>query len=472
VNDKILTVSMTEDGYARVDRADLEYPYCAVSPASIYGGTVSEGELTVSIPSTYTYATTSSGKQNLQTPMSAYAASGSNQLKFYHLTAALIVHVQNDFGIDVEVTSIVVSSETNKLCGNLTYSMRANGVFVRTATASSDAEKSVTMNFPTNSLVLASGQSKDVMIPVLPVTNNQFTIVVNARSTSDPSATYQFNRKQGHPSNLDRTDMGYAPAVFGGRFSVSSGTVVRFSPGNLQYQASTSTWRFAPNQYDVCWNDNANIASDYSGWIDLFGWGATGYYTQPYHTSTEYGDYKVHYVSDDMYGAYADGDWGHNAISNGGNATNLWRTLSSTEWDYLLNSRPGVSYSASVDVTDARYSYVKVADINGIMLFPDEFDGAGLRSLLPTNVNNALPWGVGKEYSAAEWKLMEMRGCVFIPVAGWRNGPTFNGNQYGRYWTGNVNGQYAVSVNFQSNVNVEITSSNRFNGYSVRLVRK
>ena len=33
-------------------------------------------------------------------------------------------------------------------------------------------------------------------------------------------------------------------------FSVSDDLQVRFSRGNLQYQASTNTWRFAENQYD------------------------------------------------------------------------------------------------------------------------------------------------------------------------------------------------------------------------------
>lgn len=47
---------------------------------------------------------------------------------------------------------------------------------------------------------------------------------------------------------------------------------VYFSQGNLQYQASTNTWRFANNQYDYVGSANSNISSSNSGWIDLFGW--------------------------------------------------------------------------------------------------------------------------------------------------------------------------------------------------------
>ena len=62
-----------------------------------------------------------------------------------------------------------------------------------------------------------------------------------------------------------------------GHFSVSETLLVRFSQGNLQYQASTGTWRFAESQSDYIGEGNANIGESYDGWIDLFGWGTSGY---------------------------------------------------------------------------------------------------------------------------------------------------------------------------------------------------
>ena len=122
--------------------------------------------------------------------------------------------------------------------------------------------------------------------------------------------------------------------VLPGSFSVSATQQVHFSKGNLQYQASTNTWRFAEHQYDyvgtqtadgngyyggnVSGSDNRNISSTYSGWIDLFGWG-TG--DNPTLASTDHADYST-FV-----------DWGCNAISNGGNTANQWRTLTKAEWD-------------------------------------------------------------------------------------------------------------------------------------------
>lgn len=34
---------------------------------------------------------------------------------------------------------------------------------------------------------------------------------------------------------------------------------MRFSRGNLQYQASSHTWRFAPDQYGCCGGDNGKM---------------------------------------------------------------------------------------------------------------------------------------------------------------------------------------------------------------------
>ena len=49
-----------------------------------------------------------------------------------------------------------------------------------------------------------------------------------------------------------------------GTFSVSATQQVHFSQGNLQYRASTNTWRFAEHQYDCVGNANSKISSTYS----------------------------------------------------------------------------------------------------------------------------------------------------------------------------------------------------------------
>ena len=51
--------------------------------------------------------------------------------------------------------------------------------------------------------------------------------------------------------------------VLNGIFSVSATKKVRFTRGNLQYQASTNLWRFAEHQYDyVGHKDRGNVYVD------------------------------------------------------------------------------------------------------------------------------------------------------------------------------------------------------------------
>ncbi|MBQ8957576.1 MAG: hypothetical protein IJ057_03585 [Bacteroidales bacterium] len=114
-----------------------------------------------------------------------------------------------------------------------------------------------------------------------------------------------------------------------GLFSVSATLQVRFSQGNLQYQASTGTWRFAESQLDYIGEGNANISESYDGWIDLFGWGTSGYNHganayQPWSTSEHYSDYFAYGNGrNNLYDQTGQADWGYNAISNGGNTRTM-----------------------------------------------------------------------------------------------------------------------------------------------------
>ncbi len=72
-----------------------------------------------------------------------------------------------------------------------------------------------------------------------------------------------------------------------GLFSVSGSEQVYFSKGNLQYDGSTDTWKFADHQWDVIGDSQGN--SSQSTIRDLFGWGTSGWnsgntYYRPYDT--------------------------------------------------------------------------------------------------------------------------------------------------------------------------------------------
>ncbi|MCQ2959869.1 MAG: hypothetical protein MJ198_06750 [Bacteroidales bacterium] len=249
------------------------------------------------------------------------------------------------------------------------------------------------------------------------------------------------------------------PEVINSVFSVSADTKVQFSMGNLQYQASTNTWRFAEHQYDMIGVANKNISSTYSGWIDLFGWGTSGYNSKyPYMTSTDNNDYGV--VGD----SYADiagtnYDWGvYNKISNGGNAAGQWRTLTYDEWYYLLSER--------TDASSLKGS-ATVNGVTGIVLLPDNWTTpAGITFTNGMNGFNS------NTYTTSDWSKMEANGAVFLPAAGIRLGTDVNGvGSYGYYWSSSANDNYdAYYLTFYSD-GACMYSSGRMYGRSVRLVR-
>ena len=250
-------------------------------------------------------------------------------------------------------------------------------------------------------------------------------------------------------------------------FSVSDSTKVYFSQGNLQYQASTNTWRFAEHQWDYVGNDNVNISEKYAGWIDLFGWGTSGYNGKnPYMTSkeeTDYGDGE-----NDIAGTNY--DWGvYNKISNGGNQAGLWRTLTKDEWNYVISNR-----------TDARYlrGTATINGIDGLILLPDNW-------ILPKGCiftygedmhNDELPYvGCTKNiYSASKWKKMEANGAVFLPAVGYRYLTGMYGVSvtfYGFYWSSSADDNIdASSLDFYGS-KVSTGGSGRDYGHSVRLVQ-
>ena len=254
--------------------------------------------------------------------------------------------------------------------------------------------------------------------------------------------------------------------VLPGLFSVSETEQVRFSQGNLQYQASTATWRFAENQYDVIGADNSNISESYDGWIDLFGWATSGYEGSfPYQTS----DKVVDYGPEDESIAQTNYDWGvFNKILNGGNKSGLWRLLTKDEWGYILNERENAS---------KLFGVASVNGVNGLIILPDS-------CVIPDDVtfcaavasdSDADLYRVVNDFDLAEWMLLEGEGAVFFPAAGARIGTrTMYQGIAGYYWTETIFEYEATSIycmGFDSSRAVWEGLSNRTNGRSVRLVK-
>ena len=261
-----------------------------------------------------------------------------------------------------------------------------------------------------------------------------------------------------------------------GKFSVARDRQVWFSKGNLQYQASTNTWRFAEKQYNIVGTDNDNVSSTYDGWIDLFGWGTSGWYSgancyRPYDVSTDFADFYVGGTAYfGLYGEYAHADWGvHNAISNGGNQAGLWRTLTKDEWSYVIYGR----LSSTVNgVANAHFAKAVVCDVPGMILFPDVYSHPA-NVPQPECVNGVSNGYTVNLYSAEQWADMEKCGCVFLPAAGAHSGTmTHEVGVYGFYYSVTPfcdNGAVTFMFDYQWVSVANLYGRNE--GRSVRLVR-
>ena len=252
-----------------------------------------------------------------------------------------------------------------------------------------------------------------------------------------------------------------------GIFSVSATKKVNFSQGNLQYRPRIKTWRFAVNQYDIAGSDNNNVYMQAycSSWVDLFGYGTSGWdggagRFMPYETTTNNTEYTEATDGNDLIDFYANADWGfYNPIINGGNQTALWRTLTYSEWTYLLTQRPNASQLQGMATVESTTGYI---------ILPDDWVcPAGL-----SFVNTTSSYTVNV-YNAADWATMEAAGAVFLPAAGIRvSSATSDIGILGNYWTAShVNGTTGYSFHIEANQNIMQNSVTYSTGCSVRLVR-
>ena len=350
---------------------------------------------------------------------------------------------------------------------------------------------STSANPTLNNNHVAAGTGIGAFVAIMNGLEASTTYHVRAYATNEAGTAYGLDREF---TTLSGGGSGVPEGAIDGLFTINeNGDQVYFSQGNLQYQASTNTWRFAEKQWDyvggVDYNqnmleygnvyengvkcDNAMISSTYSGWIDLFGYGTSGYNHgaicyQPWSISYQWEAYYAYgsfnYNLNDQSGQ---ADWGYNRISNGGNVEGCWRTLSNEEWDYLINVRSTIS---GIRFVDAR-----VNDVNGIIMLPDNWD-ASLYEL--HNINNVNVYNNGaydfNVVTMDEWELLENNGAIFIPSSGGRTGEHYMSNGYhGYYWsTTSYDDHSSYSVCFSNTGVIMCDYCNmRAYGWSVRLVQ-
>lgn len=276
------------------------------------------------------------------------------------------------------------------------------------------------------------------------------------------------NEPDDHGKSSDNTEQttGNTTDSIIGRFSVAEGRQVVFSRGNLQYQASTGTWRFPEQQYDYLGADNDKISETNEGWIDLFGFGTSGWDSgakeyMPYNWESGNENYQPgnSYLID-LTDDYANADWGvYNAISNGGNEKGQWRVLTAAELKYLYDTRH--------DAAKLRGN-ATVCGRHGIIFLPDGFVQPEGIKFYPNGKN----WDLNK-YNNLKWADMERVGAVFLPTAGYRTVRTAAQQEvYGMYWTSTHSDfTHCFAFIFNYGIGYPEGEGDRFLGLSVRLVK-
>ena len=234
-----------------------------------------------------------------------------------------------------------------------------------------------------------------------------------------------------------------------GEYSVNASKKVYFSKGNLQYQASTNTWRFAEHQWDYVGDANKNISPTYTGWVDMFGWG-TG------NNPTKIDGLFNHSI----YSTFA--DWGLNKIQG---EVGQWHTLTAEEWNYVFSIRfveSGIRFAKAV-----------VNGINGVILLPDHWSKDYY--MLKSPNDNKAPFE-SNIISDSDWtSSLESHGAVFLPAAGYRAGRQVgNIGEKGIYWSATpIPQEWANYVLFQKkDLDPKHSQYGRGCGLSVRLVRE
>ena len=232
-----------------------------------------------------------------------------------------------------------------------------------------------------------------------------------------------------------------------GRFTVNAeGKQVQFSQGNLRYQSSTGTWRFADKQWDVIGSANVS-GGNLADVIDLFCWGTGDDPTRHEQDADfDWNDSEAAINNPANYHYLDFVDWGKNAISNGGNHVGEWRTLTKAEWRYLLYERA----NADSLVALGRINLENGSYVNGLILLPDDFWQSFYLYPPKTSKDQGFVFSYGayrltnsgnvygtNVFTEEDWSNIANGGAVFLPAAGLRtyNMQISDLGVFGYYWT-------------------------------------
>ena len=427
---------------------------------------------TILLPQVQIFKKDDLGKQLIKAPMAAYSSNtGRRSLNFTNLCSLIEVTLQET----KDVAYIQVTSNNHYLWGEATISGEStpsltindtymeNNYYTDNHTVILDCSTNGSNGSNTGGTAADGTQSAGPFYVVVPANNydnlkvevyvyengsdNYRRVVkrysasatVPAGSTSTTVSTNVASNMIYHiamPNSTETVQPSY-PGLGTGEFSVSRYKKVRFSQGNLQYK--NGVWRFATDELESFRNaSNHNLVTTNrdQNWIDLFGFGTSGQgslsTSRTPNLPTTYTYATTGYYPHENLTGTNRYDWGVNEISNGGNQPDKWRTLTRTEWQYLLGNSTNRQNKNVLAVIDG--------NITGLVIAPD-----GCTVASRWNSTTTVLRITQQEYI----RTYQSAGCVFLPITGYysynnhdQNIVWYTGdNSYeGWYWTSTYDG--------------------------------
>ena len=418
--------------------------YYAIYPCDRVISSNNGGYPSIQMPQVQIYRTDGNGHQLIKAPMAAYSSnSGRRELKFTNLCSLIEVYLP----VEKEVAYINVTSDDNFLWGKATISGTTNPSLSlndnATAQDYTTSNKTVTLDCSTNGYAgsnnggnPASGVSSAgpfyIVVPARSYSNLKVDVYVFDGTEDGHRKVYRYRAGEATTHSASTTvasNMIYTvevgnperiqppyPYLGTGEFSVSPTKKVRFAMGNLQYQASTGMWRFAETQLVSFSDGEGNLVTNNRDqqalWIDLFGFGTSGkggYYPTTY-TNSVSGNYATTSINGTL------NDWGVNEISNGGNQPNKWRTLTRSEWQFLM----AVNYSSDAVQSALRHDKQVLAVVHEGDIYSTSAMAEGIL-IAPDDYTPNPAWqqeGAAIHITPNQYNAFIQAGCIFLPMTG------------------------------------------------------
>lgn len=424
---------------------------------------------TFTMPSTFDYRDNA-----LLTPMVGVADAG-RVINFDHTCALLKV---NYTGVITGSIILEENIENTYLAGSYTATPGADGWNI----TESESNSATTLTITDVQNISRVDYVTTLYIPIPVGTHNlSITSTVNGE-TIRKSMTRDLTMEAGIVYVVNDSLTPWQPNHMG-MFSVSPTKKVYFSSGNLQYR--DGVWQFADAQ-------DQTIATQNNTNRDLF-------------FQSRDNDYRYGIGSSYLTGGANTGDYvGWNDLLP------EWYVLTEAEWDYLLGTATpnrisdgkcthSYAYAVVNYVVPAQYTAPSVG-VNGIILFPDDFDfenwPAGVPAPASASYRGMGPYSVvfdgvpghmvdnfyangNMRYTAEQWHILESLGCAFLPVTGHGEGDdNFSNQDYGSagyYWcdeSDQTRMKFTYQHIFQAGTGADYRHPSDQNlAYAVRLVK-